>query len=95
MPIVNDRFDVTWTNSHNLQFLGRTEDKQRFLSSSYLGKYNDTLLAPSFTENKAGKEVNGFFQNMQLFTQCVSMLYTEKSVLRYYVQFSQIRSHII
>jgi len=36
-----------------------------------------------------------FFQNPQLFTQCISMLYTEKSVLRYYVRFSQIRSQLI
>jgi len=40
------------------------------------------------------KKLTDFFQNTQLFTQCVSMLYTEKSVLRYYVRFSQIRSHI-
>ena len=39
------------------------------------------------------KKWTDFFQNTQLFTQCISMLYTEKSVLRYYVQFSQIRSH--
>jgi len=42
-----------------------------------------------------GKEVEGFFHKTQLFTQCVSMLYAEKSVLRYYVWFSQIRSHLI
>jgi len=51
-------------------------------------------LASSFTENKVGKEVNGFFQSTQLFTQCISMLYTEISVLCYYVRFSQIQSHL-
>jgi len=39
--------------------------------------------------------VKNFFQNMQLFTQCISMLYTEKSVLCYYVRFSQIRSQFV
>ena len=32
---------------------------------------------------------------MQLFTQYVSMLHAEKAVLRYYVWFSQIRSHMV
>ena len=40
--IANDRFNVTWTNGHNLQFLGCTATKQRFSSSSCLGKYDDT-----------------------------------------------------
>jgi len=41
------------------------------------------------------KSLRIFFQNMQSFTQCISMLYTEKSVLRYYVRFSQVRSQLI
>ena len=36
-----------------------------------------------------------FFFNAQLVNQCISMLYTEKSILRYYVRFSQICSHFI
>ena len=40
------------------------------------------------------KKWTDFFQNTQLFIQCISMVYTEKSVLRYYVRFSQIRSHM-
>ena len=40
--IANDRFNVTWTNRHNLQFLGCTATKQRFSSSSCWGKYDDT-----------------------------------------------------
>ena len=35
--IANDRFNVTWTNGHNLQFLGCTATKQRFSSFSYFG----------------------------------------------------------
>ena len=39
--IANDRFNVTWTNGHNLQFLRCTATKQRFSSSSCLGEYDD------------------------------------------------------
>ena len=49
------------------------------------------LLAPSFTMNKTCKEIYRFFQSVQLFTQCISI---EKSVLHYYVWFSQIWSRI-
>jgi len=47
----------------------------------------------SSPKNKARKEANGFFQNTKLFTRCISMHYAEKSVLHYYVRFSQIQSH--
>ena len=40
--IANDRFNVMWTNGHNLQFLGCIATEQRFSSSSCLGKYDDT-----------------------------------------------------
>jgi len=41
---------------------------------------------PSFTKNDACKEATIlFFQNLQLFTQCISILYADKSVLHYYV----------
>ena len=40
--IASNRFDVTWTNGHNLQFLGCTATKQRFLSFSCLGESDDT-----------------------------------------------------
>ena len=73
--IANDRFDVTWTNGHNLQFLVCSATKQRFSSSSCLGKYDDIQVLTV-----------GFF--------LVSILYTEKSVVRYYVRLSQIRSKI-
>ena len=99
--IANNRFDVTWTNGHNLQFLGCTATKQRFSSSSCLGKYDDTQVftVAAFLHREQGKQRSEriFFQNTQLFTQCVSMLYTEKSVFHYYctyVRFLQIRSHI-
>ena len=38
----NNHFNVTWTNGHILQFLWCTATKQRFSSSSCLGKYSDT-----------------------------------------------------
>ena len=54
--IVNDRFDVTWTNGHNLQFLGWTATKQRFLSSSCLSEKDDTqvLTVGSFFHQEQG-----------------------------------------
>ena len=38
-------------------------------------------MAPSFTKNKTRKEINRLFFKHALFTQCILMLYTEKSVL--------------
>ena len=49
-----------------------------------------------FTKIKACKEINWFFfQNTRLFTQCISMLYTEKHILHYYSRFSQIQLQIV
>jgi len=39
--IANDRFDITCTNGHNLEFLGCAAAKQRFSSSSW-SKKDDT-----------------------------------------------------
>jgi len=41
-PITDNRFDVTWISGHKLQFLWPTAIKQRFSSSSCLGKLDDT-----------------------------------------------------
>ena len=42
--VANNYFDFMWTNNHNLQFFLPTAIKQRFLSSSYLSKYDDTQI---------------------------------------------------
>ena len=85
-------------SGHNSQFLWPTATKQRFLSFSCLGELDDTqvlTVGPFFhREQGVKRKLMEFFQNMQLFSQCIAMLYTEKSVLHYYVWFSQIRSQI-
>ena len=53
------------------------------------------LLVPSFTTKEVFKQFMEFFNNMQMFHQLFSMLYTGNLDLRYCVGFLQIRSHIL
>ena len=92
--IASNCFDVTWANgpitynSFELLLLGWTKDTQVLTVGLFL--HQEQAI-------KACKKVDGFFFKIRnyLRTQCISMLYTEKSILHYYVRFLQIRSHTV
>ena len=85
ISIVDNHFDVTWINSHAI--------KQNFNTPLQIRWYPGFNCC-SFHSPRPRYIKKFFFSNMQLFTQSISVLYTGKIVLHYYVRFLQIWSHI-
>ena len=91
--IVNNRFNVTWINNdHNLAI------PLVHCNQTKIFKLGQIKWYPSFNHwplpsprTSRVKKLMDFFQN----TQCISMFYTEKSVLHYCVRLSQIWSHMV
>ena len=79
--IANDRFNITWTTANSLAHFNQT----KILSSSYLGKLNDTqfLTVGPFLHQEQGRKIiwQIFFSKYAFISY--PMCFTEKSLLCY------------